>query len=34
MGHYFGIEPRSIIKNWLYQKKMKRAISESGVNHP
>jgi ferredoxin len=34
MGHYFGIEPRSIIKNWLYQKKLKRAISESGVNHP
>jgi len=31
MGHYFGIEPRSIIKNWLYQKKLKRAISESGV---
>ena len=34
MVHYFGIEPRSIIKNWLYQKKLKRAISESGVNHP
>jgi ferredoxin len=34
IGHYFGIEPCSIIKNWLYQKKLKRAISESGVNHP
>jgi len=28
MGYYFGIEPRSIIKNWIYQRKLKRAISE------
>jgi len=28
---YFGIEPRSIVKDWLYQRKLKRAISESGV---
>jgi hypothetical protein len=34
MGYYFGIEPRSIYKNWIYQKKLKHAISESGVNHP
>jgi hypothetical protein len=33
MWYYFGIEPRSIIKNWLYQKKLKRAIDESSVNH-
>jgi ferredoxin len=26
---YFGIEPRSIIKNWIYQRKLKRAINES-----
>ena len=30
---YFGIEPRSIIKNWLYNKKLKRAVSESGSTH-
>jgi ferredoxin len=30
MGHYFGIEPRSILKNWIYQRKLKRAISEKG----
>ena len=34
MWYYFGIEPRSIIKNWLYQKKLKRAINENGLNHP
>ena len=34
MWYYFGIEPRSIIKNWLYQKKLKRAINENGENHP
>jgi hypothetical protein len=28
MGYYFGIEPCSIIKNWIYQRKLKRAISE------
>jgi len=24
MRYYFGIEPRSIIKNWIYQRKLKR----------
>jgi hypothetical protein len=33
MWNYFGIEPRSIYKNWIYQKKLKRAINESGENH-
>jgi ferredoxin len=28
MGYYFGIEPRSIFKNWIYQRKLKRAVSE------
>ena len=28
---YFGIEPRSIFQNWIYQRKLKRAISESGM---
>jgi len=28
MRYYFGIEPRSIIKNWIYQRKLKRAMSE------
>ncbi len=30
MGYYFGIEPRSIYKNWKYQKRLKRAITERG----
>jgi hypothetical protein len=33
MWYYFGIEPRSIYKNWIYQRKLKRAITESGVNY-
>ena len=28
MAYYFGIEPRSIFKNWIYQRKLKRAMSE------
>ena len=31
MRYYFGIEPRSIFKNWIYQRKLKRAISESDM---
>jgi hypothetical protein len=27
---YFGIEPHSIVKNWLYQRKLKRALIKSG----
>jgi ferredoxin len=30
MGLYFGIEPLPMIRNWLYQRKLKRAIGESG----
>ncbi len=28
-GYYFGVEPRSIFKNWTYQRKLKRAVSVS-----
>jgi ferredoxin len=28
MSYYFGIEPRSIFQNWIYQRKLKRAMSE------
>ena len=34
MWNYFGIEPRSIFKNWIYQWKLKRAIGKSCVNQP
>ncbi|MCX5848006.1 MAG: hypothetical protein NTW65_00955 [Deltaproteobacteria bacterium] len=26
MSYYFGIEPRSIFKNWIYQRKLKREV--------
>jgi ferredoxin len=29
-GYYFGVEPRSIFKNWIYQRKLKRAVSVNG----
>ena len=28
---YWGIEPRSILKNWIYQRKLNRAIAERGA---
>ena len=31
MWNYFGIEPRSIIQNWVYQRKLKRALKGAKV---
>jgi hypothetical protein len=28
---YFGIEPLATIRNWMYQRKLKRAISAASV---
>jgi len=30
LGRYWGIEPKSIIQNWIYQRNLKRAIKEMG----
>ena len=31
MWFYFGIEPRSIIQNWVYQHKLKRALKNAAA---
>lgn len=29
MSNYFGIEPRSIVQNWIYQRKLKKALKNA-----
>lgn len=29
MSNYFGIEPRSIVQNWIYQRKLKKALENA-----
>ena len=31
MWNYFGIEPRSIIQNWVYQRKLKQALKDAVI---
>lgn len=32
VGLYFGINPKSIVKNWIYQRKLRRAVREYSQN--
>lgn len=33
MSNYFGIEPRSIVQNWIYQRKLKKAVADRINGH-
>ncbi len=32
MSNYFGIEPRSILQNWIYQRKLKKAVKHAALS--